>query len=260
MCLFRLLTAGEIECRVAQTGKGKNGPWCQILIYKDARVDQKLLDEVIGPMNWQDSYEFINGSLYCTVKIFDKDKKEWIAKQNVGTESNTEKEKGQASDAFKRACFNWGLGRELYTAPKDVFISLKEGEYYEKDGKIQTKVRFDVAEIGYDEDRQINRLIIVDKDNVVRYAFPKGAKVTSNQTSAPAAAPTATKVEKVSYKGKKGEILTEGDATWVKAAQRIANGETAKDGTPLAVAMQDYYNIPNDGMKRFLELVTKMQK
>lgn len=247
MCnMFRLLTAGEIECRVAQTGKGQKGPWCQILIYKDARVDQKLLDEVVGPMNWKDSYEFINGSLYCTVSIWDKDKKEWISKQNVGTESNTEKEKGQASDAFKRACFNWGLGRELYTAPKDVFITLKDGEYYEKDGKIQTRVRFDVSEIAYDSDRQITKLVIVDKGGNARYSF--GA---SNPASKAQAAKT--------FVGKKGEKLTEGDATWKKFARRVASGEVAKDGTPLPVVMADYYKIPNDAMTRFLELVTKLQ-
>lgn len=107
--MFRTLTAGEIECRVAQAGKKASGGWCSILIYKDARVDQKLLDEVIGPKNWKNDYTFIDGNLYCTVSIWDGEKKEWISKQNVGTESNTEKEKGQASDAFKRACFNWGM-------------------------------------------------------------------------------------------------------------------------------------------------------
>ena len=249
--MFRLLTAGEIECRVAQTGKGKNGPWCQILIYKDARVDQKLLDEVVGPMNWKDSYEFINGSLYCTVSIWDKEKKEWISKQNVGTESNTEKEKGQASDAFKRACFNWGLGRELYTAPKDVFITLKEGEFFEKDGRIQTRYRFDVSEIAYDKDRQITKLVIVDKNGNVRYSFGAG------KSSAPVT--TTTKATKATFIGKKGEKLVEDSASWVKLAQRVANGETAKDGTPLPVMMADYYSIPNDAMTRFLATVTNLQ-
>lgn len=247
--MFRVLTAGEIECRVAQTGKGSNGPWCQILIYKDARVDQKLLDEVVGPMNWKDSYELINGSLYCTVSLWDKEKKEWISKQNVGSESNTEKEKGQASDAFKRACFNWGLGRELYTAPKDVFITLKEKEYYEKDGKIQTKVRFDVKEIEYNDDRQIVKLVIVDPKGEVRYSFPKNAKANK----------PAEKAEKMTFIGKKGEKMVEGSAVWQKFAQRVANGEQTKDGTPLPVMIADYYSIPNDAMTRFLSLVTDLQ-
>lgn len=251
MCnMFRLLTAGEIECRVAQTGKGQKGPWCQILIYKDARVDQKLLDEVIGPMNWKNSYEFINGSLYCTVSVWDKDKKEWISKQNVGTESNTEKEKGQASDAFKRACFNLGIGRELYTAPKDVYISLNDGEYREKDGKIYVNTRFDVSEIEYNKDRQITKLVIVDKYGKIRYSM--GAKQSGNQSA-------ANRAEKPTFTGKKGEKMAEDSPVWVKFAQRVANGETTKDGGSLAKMVEDYYSLPKDAMKRFLALVTKIQ-
>lgn len=110
---FRDLTASEIECRVNTVSeKG-----CSLLLYKDARCDMKILDETVGRQNWQRSHEVINGNLFCNVSIYDEDKKEWVKKQDVGTESYTEKEKGQASDSFKRACFNWGIGRELYTAP-----------------------------------------------------------------------------------------------------------------------------------------------
>ena len=110
---FRELTAGDIECRINTiSAKG-----CSLLLYKDARCDMKILDETVGPENWKRSHELINGNLFCNVSIYDPDKKEWVTKQDVGTESYTEKEKGQASDAFKRACFNWGIGRELYTAP-----------------------------------------------------------------------------------------------------------------------------------------------
>ena len=110
---FRSLTADDIECRVSTVSeKG-----CSLLLYKDARCDMKILDETVGPENWQRSHELINGNLFCNVSIWDAEKEEWITKQDVGTESYTEKEKGQASDAFKRACFNWGIGRELYTAP-----------------------------------------------------------------------------------------------------------------------------------------------
>lgn len=110
---FRDLTANEIECRVNTVSeKG-----CSLLLYKDARCDMNILDEIVGRQNWQRSHEVINGNLFCNVSIYDEEKKEWITKQDVGTESYTEKEKGQASDSFKRACFNWGIGRELYTAP-----------------------------------------------------------------------------------------------------------------------------------------------
>lgn len=114
--MFRDLRADEIECRVAQTKA--NG--VSLLLYKDARCDQNILDETVGAMNWQRQHTRDNAN--CIVSIWDEDKKQWIGKEDTGTESNTEKEKGLASDSFKRACVNWGIGRELYTAP---FIWIK---------------------------------------------------------------------------------------------------------------------------------------
>lgn len=111
MAMFRDLRADEIECRVAQAKQ--NG--VALLLYKDARCDQNILDETVGAMNWQRFHGRENAN--CTVTIWDKEKGQWIGKEDTGTESNTEKEKGLASDSFKRACFNWGIGRELYTAP-----------------------------------------------------------------------------------------------------------------------------------------------
>lgn len=111
MCMFRDLCAEEIECRVAQA----NEYGVSILLYKDARCDQNILDETVGAMNWMRSHTRDNAN--CIVSIWDKEKNQWISKEDTGTESNTEKEKGLASDSFKRACFNWGIGRELYTAP-----------------------------------------------------------------------------------------------------------------------------------------------
>ena len=105
---FRTLTADEVECRI---GTYKEGKGMSLLLYKDARVDQRLLDEVVGPYNWKNSYEVVKNVLHCTVSIYDSEKNEWISKQNCGTESFTEAQKGEASDAFKRACFNWGIGR-----------------------------------------------------------------------------------------------------------------------------------------------------
>lgn len=109
--MFRDLQADEIECRVAQAKD--NG--VSLLLYKDARCDQNILDETVGPMNWMRSHTRENAN--CIVSIWDTEKQQWISKEDTGTESNTEKEKGLASDSFKRACFNWGIGRELYTAP-----------------------------------------------------------------------------------------------------------------------------------------------
>ena len=99
---IRLLTAADIECRVGQCGSTDKGPWCSLLLYKDARCDQKILDDVFGIFGWKKSYTTINGNLFCTVEVYDEAKKEWISKQDVGTKSNTEAEKGEASDALTK--------------------------------------------------------------------------------------------------------------------------------------------------------------
>ena len=126
MCKFRDLRADEIECRVQSVKEypdhpEKNG--LVLLLYKDARCDMRILDETVGAENWQREHYECKGNLFCRVGIFCEKKcdqhtfHEWVYKSDCGTESNTEAEKGEASDSFKRACFNWGIGRELYTAP-----------------------------------------------------------------------------------------------------------------------------------------------
>lgn len=115
---FRDLTAREIDARVGQVGEG----WATLLLYKDARVDMDILDETVGCENWQRRHYDVKGNMYCSVGI--KINNEWIWKDDCGTESKTEKEKGESSDSFKRACVNWGIGRELYTSPK-IFINCK---------------------------------------------------------------------------------------------------------------------------------------
>lgn len=110
---FRPLQAQDIEVRVG--GVYKSG--VTFLLYKNARVDMAILDESVGEFNWQRDHKEVKGNLYCGIGIFDERKEEWVWKWDCGTESYTEKEKGEASDSFKRAGFNWGIGRELYTAP-----------------------------------------------------------------------------------------------------------------------------------------------
>lgn len=190
---FRTLQANEIECRVGTQDKGCK--WCTLLLYKDARVDQRLLDEVVGATRWQRSHELIDGQLFCTVSIYDADTKQWVSKQDVGTESNTEKEKGRASDAFKRACFNWGIGRELYTAPFIFIKDLNANDF--NSGKLKMG-RFKVKSIAYDEQRNVSELTIVDSDGNVRFTMGgKGGSVRRSEAKkapepAPAPAPQAT--------------------------------------------------------------------
>ncbi|KHD34197.1 hypothetical protein NL50_17780 [Clostridium acetobutylicum] len=196
---IRLLKASEIECRVQSVKK--NG--CVLLLYKDARVDMKLLDEIYGSNNWQRTHEVINGNLFCNIDIWDANKKCWVRKQDVGTESNTEREKGQASDSFKRAGFNLGIGRELYTAPF-IWISLNQDEVIENKGRVQlnSKIHFKVKTIGYNEEREINRLEIVDNNNIVRYSLR--TKISDNtdklKVSIPIDAKPTTKSNSTTYK------------------------------------------------------------
>ena len=151
---FRVLTASEIDCRVATiTDKGLS-----LLLYKDARVDQNILDETVGAYNWQRHHSRDNAN--CTVAIWDEEKKQWIEKEDTGKESFTEAEKGLASDSFKRACFNWGIGRELYSAP---FIWIKAEDTEIKtggNGKKQCFDKFIVEQIIYDDSRNIVALSI----------------------------------------------------------------------------------------------------
>jgi hypothetical protein len=174
--MFRKLKASEIEARVATIKE--NG--CTLLLYKDARVDQNILDETVGCLNWKRSHQLIGDRLYCTVEIWDAEKGQWISKQDVGTESYNEKEKGQASDSFKRACFNLGIGRELYTAP---FIWIPAGKINleNKNGKLTTYDRFSVDTIGYDEEGNINQLSIRNEKKGNMIVFQMGEKVTEEQ-------------------------------------------------------------------------------
>ena len=174
--MIRLLKANEIECRAAAIKE--NG--LSLLLYEDARVDQRILDETFGAFGWKRSHQCIDGNLYCTVEIYDKDSGVWVSKQDVGTTGYTEKEKSQASDSFKRACFNWGIGRELYSAPfiwipaGKAAIQSKAGQNGEK--RYSCNDHFSVYSIQYNEDREISALVIVnDKGQSVYELEPKTA-------------------------------------------------------------------------------------
>lgn len=169
--MFRLLRADEIDCRVQKV----RGDGLSLLLYKDARCDQNILDETVGPLNWQKSYSRDNAN--CTVSIWDDQKKMWISKEDTGTESNTEKEKGLASDSFKRACFNWGIGRELYTAPF-IWIDKSQCRIAPKGQGFTCYDRFTVSEIGYDASGRINSLKILNGSKVV-YELSAGAEKIS---------------------------------------------------------------------------------
>lgn len=162
---FRKLRADEIDVRIGRI----NQYYVSLLLYKDARCDQNILDESVGAMNWQRHHSRDNAN--CVVSIWDADKKQWIEKEDTGTESNTESEKGLASDSFKRACFNWGIGRELYTSPQ---MSFNVNETSAKDGKCYDK--FIVTSINY-EGNKIKDVTILNTKTKISHTFSNDIQV-----------------------------------------------------------------------------------
>lgn len=193
MLKFRTLTAQEIDVRVATVSeKG-----CSVLLYKDARCDMNILDETVGPMDWKREHTRDNAN--CIVSIWDDKKGQWISKEDTGTESFTEKEKGLASDSFKRACFNWGIGRELYTAPF-IWINANNVELKDKGGKKTTYDRFTVDLIEYDDNKNITKLVIRNENkNAIAYEF--GVKRSGRKKAeAASTAPTQPEVSEKEVK------------------------------------------------------------
>ena len=178
---FRALTANDVELRVGKiTDKGAS-----YLLYKNARVDMSILDEVCGTFGWQREHKEMKGVMYCGVSIKSPDG-EWITKWDAGAESYTEKEKGEASDSFKRACFNWGIGRELYTAPF-IWITLTDEEKAKKGSGCFSVSNLQVV------DGKITALEVVDKKGNVR--FTMGKQVLPNKpVELKQPAPSAKKV------------------------------------------------------------------
>ena len=163
---IRLLHYNEIECRIGTISeKGLS-----LLLYTDARAAMKILDETFGCLHWQRSHQMIGNSLYCTVSVWDNEKQQWVSKSDVGTESYTEKEKGQASDSFKRACVSIGIGRELYTAPF-IWVSANRVNIQRKGDKLITYDKFKLSDISYNENREIVGLTIVNQNGEVVYSM-----------------------------------------------------------------------------------------
>lgn len=169
--LSKPLTADQIEFRVATVGKGKKGPYAQLLCYKSQRVDQEILDEVVGPGNWQIKFRQEKDCVVASVgiKSYDAVTPEWVWKEGNGTPGDFEAAKGAYSDAQKRAGFQWGIGRGLYDFPQ-IFVELFEGEYFEKDGKILAGKSLRPQDwkwsVEYNKDNSVKELKAEHKGNV----------------------------------------------------------------------------------------------
>lgn len=232
---IRLLRHDEIECRVQQV-KEKG---CILLLYKDARADMRVLDETFGIMGWERKHEIVNGNLFCTVSCYDKENNRWVSKQDVGTESNTEKEKGQASDAFKRACFNWGIGRELYSSPF-IWITLFPDEIKSTGNNkfsLNFGVEFLVKEIHCNQNREIDKLIIVDKKGKERFVFGSKQQIETPQNSAQNTnKENQTNIQTIEEKHRKALYASYknkniSDETFKAAMKSITKKEATKDLT-----------------------------
>lgn len=188
---FRDLTPEDVEVRAAMVRS--NG--VSLLIYKDARVDQTILDETVGQLNWKKSYKVVKDNLYCTIEIWDDEKKQWIAKEDCGVESNTEKEKGEASDAQKRAGFAWGIGRELYSAPF-IWISNKDCTIEEKTkGTFTCKDRFSVVSMEIENKKIVDLQILNNNTGEIVFQMKK-VKAPLKLTAKKAEAKTEVKETK----------------------------------------------------------------
>lgn len=180
---FPLLKASDIDVRIDDLREMNynNSSYvkCRLLLYKNARVDMKYLDAMFGPMNWQRKHTLINNELFCSIEVWDHDKKCWVCKEDVGVASNYQAEKGRASDCFKRAAVNWGSGRELYTAPSITFnLAQNEASIDGKKIKVAFGVSFHVGHIAYNEDREITELVILDANGYGRFFYPASLKTS----------------------------------------------------------------------------------
>ena len=255
---FRDLKANEIDVRVGQVGDD----YCTLLLYKDARVDMDILDETVGVENWQRKHYEVKDNMYCSVGIntnapIESKEPRWVWKDDCGTESNTEKEKGEASDSFKRACVNWGIGRELYTSPL-IRISCKT-----KDKKVVDLTNFVVSDIVI-ENKTITGLQIkaYSKENrttdiVFTYGKCKGEKKDTKQPTT-----TTKKVEQTTPfpEVKKEQTMTLEEA---KAYGFTSNGKDYYVGTMTdeqLLALKDYTKMPKLCEAVNLELADRAKK
>lgn len=224
---IRLLSKEDIEVRVAQTLAGNNKVRVNLFLYKNARVDMKIMDELFTPMGWKRTHKLIGDRLYCSVEVYNPETKEWICKEDVGVESNTEAEKGQASDSFKRACVNWGIGRELYTAPR-ITVELNENEYTkDQNSRIKVEAYFSVKSIGYDsKTRTITSLEIQDKSGRVRFSM--GGSIQQSQ-SEPSQAVKARRSAKANSPAPAAYLPVSDDMYW-KIVAAYAQGNPTKTG------------------------------
>lgn len=255
---IRYLQPHEIEIRIGSTSKDKSK--AMLLLYKNARVDMDILDELYGSENWQSRYERIGNVLYCSIGVYNEEIKEWIWKQSNGVESqgtgseDPNNKKGEASDSLKRAGFMWGIGRELYKW-KGIWVTFN-GNKYEN---------YSVKEIAYDDNGDPKDLIIVDGKGNIVYKLENGyykrvnAKDTYKQPQQEKTQPQANNEptnenidDDVIEKDIENDIKLKNREIWnnlvfegVKVLQRVSSYDK-----------EDIKNVATDYLKRFIKELT----
>ena len=219
---IRPLRADEIDVRIGQEKKENNVPVAaSFLLYKDARCDMRILDELFTPFGWQREHKELKGTIYCGVSV-KNDSGEWVTKWDAGSESNVEKEKGEASDSFKRACFNWGIGIELYTAPF-IWVKYQQGE----NGR---NISLRVKELEVNDCKQITRLTIVDKKGNVRYQYPQRQQSAAQQPQTAATTPQQPmRQSDILDAVRAAQTVAELSALWQQNATAIGQNTNLRD-------------------------------
>lgn len=240
MCKCRDLRANEIDVRVQSIKTDKSGA-CKgaiLLLYKNARVDMDILDETYGEFNWQRTHQFKDGKLYCTVSVWDAEKGQWISREDVGTESNTEAEKGQASDSFKRANVNFGIGRELYSAPF-IFISADEFKSYDTGRKSNnlpvyaSNDTFSVEHVEIENKVIIGLSIKNDRTSKIVYSYgttAKGKQAPTNSANEPKSALVAPQMTyeqalEVKHEGRTLKEIYKNERKYIPTAYELGSDE-----------------------------------
>ena len=247
--VIRTLRADEIECRVGTISeKGVS-----LLLYKDARCDMRILDEVFGANNWQREHLVIAGNLYCKVSVWDSSKKQWIFKMDVGTKSNSESEKGEASDSFKRACVSLGIGRELYTAPF-IWVSASDVNITKKQDKLITYDKFSVESITYSDNREITGLVIVNQQGKVVYRFADRSAVTTQNKAA--------SEKKGDTADRPAEVPQEDMGSLTGEQIMLLQAELTRTGVTLEKVLQRYglTSLQNMGADTYKKAMTSLKR
>ena len=242
--LTRPLDISDIDFRVQSIN---NGGYATILAYKDARVDMARLDAAAGPLGWQRKHEFINGKLFCHVGIYSPEYVDFVWKSDVGTESMTEAAKGESSDSFKRACFNWGIGRELYDYPL-ISVKLNDNEWTKDGGRPKQTYNLKIRDwTWYSEftDNRVSFLAAKDENGKVRFKWGEMKPKQAEPEFKPAAAPVEVQEEPQSAPV---QVADEANVKGILKPQADEESDPARDAL-IAEYNQLYGKNPDKRMK-----------